>query len=169
MNAKTFIAQSARLDAIAARATTILQKAYPDWAPTLERNLQDEIRHARVLSELSRGVHVDPAYAEAVAKHLSDDPFTVALTLNLIERQSIRQFRLAYRQTGIEALGAIAQDEKRHVKVGTNLIRDVRPLRLNVGTVLGWLHKAQTMLQEQGMHRLLVAASNDLDRDLRES
>lgn len=170
MNLPEFFAQGARLDALAARYARFLAQEYPDFAPGLEAARVDEERHSRVLSGLSEGLWVPSTYARGYALELDGGPTHAALVLNLVERNSVRQFRVAARATGLKALADIARDEARHVLLGRQLLQAIRPsqaaikravlaVRLNEGYVGEGLH--------EGVYRFLDLSERDLKESLR--
>jgi hypothetical protein len=167
-----FLGQSARLDAIAAKATAILQGEYPEWAEALEQNRLDELEHARVLSGLAKGVVVSPAYAGMIASYLRATPATVGVILNLIERRSVRQFKMAYRLTRLNDLAQIAHDEERHVKIGTELLRDLDsngPWPLHLEEIHWMVQTADCLLEPsiyEGTETMLAHALQDLKESL---
>lgn len=118
-------ALGAQLDAWAAKVSRHLGQQIPEYQSALEANRKDELVHARILTDLGPlfAPHADP-YAVTIGNSaMSDDPRWNAALLNVVERRSEIQFKLAWRLCRSGDLLQIAADEARHVALGREILR----------------------------------------------
>lgn len=160
-----FMAQSARLDAAAARATAVVQEAYPDYAEALEVHRLEELAHAEILARLSRGTDSTADYVVTMTKEMLLGARWTAVMLNLIERRSVIQFRMAGRGLHLMDLRHIADDEARHVRLGTEILRAINVSRPEVNRAAMTLARIDDQMEpalRDGLDRLTYRVTRDL-------
>lgn len=120
-------AYGAELDAWAAVISRLLGQQAPAYQAELEKNRLDELTHARILSGLAQEeVDTSAGYSRMLGiSATSFDPRWNAALLNMVERRSEIQFRLAWRLCRNGDLLQVAADEARHVKLGREILRSL--------------------------------------------
>lgn len=149
-----------QLDAWAAKVSRHLGQQLPEYGNQLEKNRLDEIVHARVLVDQLKKYapdtpFCDPGYATMIGlAAMSDRPLWNATVLNFVERRSEVQFRLAWRHTRSADLLQIANDEKRHVKFGREILKAQGLDKGTIIQVLKFVCEADKLTGTNEIHEL---------------
>lgn len=120
-----FAAHAAKADSLAAKGSAYLAECLPEYSSVLAAQADQEKDHARALARIAGSVTVSPEYAKGILARFVNvqDPTWVAMWLNFIERRSILPFTMAWRVLRHPDIAQIIEDEHRHIKLGTEILR----------------------------------------------